>query len=454
MKVLLAEDDPVARLLAEKTLRSLGHECTTVNDGAEAWDAFSSDRPEVVLSDWIMPGLTGLELCHKIRTRPSNSYTYFIIVTSHGGLDEILEGMTAGADDYLVKPLSSDDLRARLVPAARVTSLHAQLDRQRTELEGLNRELTAIGLRDPLTGLGNRRALTEDLGQLEARAVRYGHRYCLALLDVDHFKSYNDTYGHQAGDQALQAVAEQLMGQARTGDAVYRYGGEEFLCIFPEQSTSKATVAAERMRGGLEALTIPHTGSSRGVLTLSAGLALMDAGDTRSVDEVLKEADEALYRAKRLGRNRVEHAIEHDGGSDLLRQLRQAGGLLEQTARVVDGPKLLDEAVIADLENLGGEVLTDLLSLYFDQATELVAELSGAVGDGQPITVGRTAHKLNGSSKTIGAACVSHIASELERTAKAGDLSAADKLLVRLRGGLAETRTAFRSRVPESHEDN
>ena len=126
------------------------------------------------------------------------------MVTSQVGHDEILEGMSAGADDYLLKPLDSDDLQARLIAAARVTAVHRQLGRQRIELERLNNELTAIARRDPLTGLGNRRALQEDLELLEARVTRYGHRYCMALLDVDHFKAYNDTYGHQAGDESCR----------------------------------------------------------------------------------------------------------------------------------------------------------------------------------------------------------------------------------------------------------
>jgi diguanylate cyclase (GGDEF)-like protein len=148
--------------------------------------------------------------------------------------------------------------------------------------------------------------LEEDLELLEARVIRYGHRYCMALLDVDHFKSYNDTYGHQAGDQILQTVATQLKHQARGGDALYRYGGEEFLCIFPEQSLATGTLAVERMRVGLERLAIPHGENPLGVLTISAGMAMLDPGHNRSADEVLREADEALYRAKQLGRNRVE----------------------------------------------------------------------------------------------------------------------------------------------------
>jgi two-component system chemotaxis response regulator CheY len=307
VKVLVAEDEAVSRLIVQTALQNLGHECQTASDGAEAWKAFQSSRPEVVISDWIMPGLTGLELCRNIRAFAPGDYTYFIMITSQSTPDQVVEGMRAGADDYLVKPLDTDDLESRLIAAARVTSLHRQLAQQQFELQVLNQELTAISLRDPLTGLGNRMAIDEDLDQLEARVVRYGHRYCLALLDVDYFKSYNDTYGHQAGDQALQAVAAQLKGEAREGDAVYRYGGEEFLCIFPEQFLATAAVAAERMRRGLEQSAILHAESPLGALTLSAGLAMLDPGRARSVGDVLKEADEALYRAKQLGRNRIEY---------------------------------------------------------------------------------------------------------------------------------------------------
>jgi diguanylate cyclase (GGDEF)-like protein/PAS domain S-box-containing protein len=174
------------------------------------------------------------------------------------------------------------------------------------ELEGLNKDLNVIAMRDPLTGVGNRRALDENLALLEARVTRYGHQYCLALIDVDLFKPFNDEFGHQAGDKVLQAVAAQLLDQARSGDAIYRYGGEEFLCILPEQSLQGAMIGVDRMRKGLQALGIPHAVSPHGVVTISAGLSIMGPHQVRSVVAVLKEADDALYRAKDLGRNRVE----------------------------------------------------------------------------------------------------------------------------------------------------
>ena len=156
--------------------------------------------------------------------------------------------------------------------------------------------------------------MQEDLELLDARVKRYGHRYCMALLDVDQFKSYNDTYGHQAGDQALQVVASQLKYHGRGGDAIYRYGGEEFLCILPEQSLDTGTRAIERVRSGLEGLALAHVGNPHGVLTVSAGLAMLDPDHIRRATEVLKEADDALYRAKRLGRNRVELALSPPAG--------------------------------------------------------------------------------------------------------------------------------------------
>jgi diguanylate cyclase (GGDEF)-like protein len=308
MKILVADDDPTSRLIAKVALENLGHECRTTSDGTEAWETFRSWLPEAVISDWMMPGMTGLQLCRAVRSEPPGPYTYFIMTTSQGAADEVLEGMSAGVDDYLVKPLDTDDLEARLIAAQRITSLHRDLAHQRTNLEHVNHKLTDIARRDPLTGLGNRRALEEDIELLEARVSRYGHQYCMALVDVDHFKSFNDTYGHQAGDEILQAVAAELTREARGGDEVYRYGGDEFLCIFPEQTLETGRLAVERMRAGVERLAIPHADNVGGVLTLSAGLAVLDPKKDRPAEQVLKEADEALYRAKDQGRNCVASA--------------------------------------------------------------------------------------------------------------------------------------------------
>jgi diguanylate cyclase (GGDEF)-like protein len=306
MRILVADDDAASRLIARTAFRNLGHECHTVSDGEQAWRAFHSQLPDVVISGLVMPGLTGPQLCRKIRNDGTSSYVYFVMVSGQGLLSEILEGMTAGADDYLVKPLNPDDLQLRLIAATRVIALHEQLANRRIELDELNHDLLAIARRDPLTGLGNKRALEDDLDFLEARVTRYRHRYCIALIDVDRFKSYNEAFGHQAGDRILQAVASQLKTEARSGDAIYRYGGEEFLCIFPEQSIATGIQAVERMRNAVERMAVRQAGEEGALLTVSAGVAVMDAEHPRSARVVIKEADESLHRAKRLGRNRVE----------------------------------------------------------------------------------------------------------------------------------------------------
>jgi two-component system cell cycle response regulator len=306
VKILVADDDASSRLIARVVLERLGHECDIVIDGAHAWNAFQAGHYDVVLSDWLMPGQTGVQLCENIRAHADGAQTYLILLTSRGAQAQVLEGMSAGADDYLIKPLNPEELQARLIAAERATSLHRQLADQRIQLQSLNQELSALARRDPLTGLNNRRVLQEDLDLIEARVARYGHRYCLAVLDIDRFKTYNDTYGHQAGDDVLQLVSSQLERQARAGDALYRYGGEEFLCILPEQALADAVHATQRMRASVQHLRLPHLGNDAGVITLSAGVATLDPAHRRPAQEVLKEADDALYQAKRRGRNRVE----------------------------------------------------------------------------------------------------------------------------------------------------
>jgi two-component system cell cycle response regulator len=308
MIVLAVDDDPASLMITRSAMRALGHECECVVNGEDAWKAYLSCRPDVIVSDWSMPGMSGLDLCRQIRAVESDDYTYFILVTGHGTSQEVRVGMDAGVDEYLVKPVRLGDLEARMIAAGRVTSLLHEMGRQRVELEGLNSQLKSAASLDALTGLGNRRALENDLVILEARVLRYRHSYCMSLVDVDSFKSFNDTYGHQAGDRALQAVALQIRTQARTGDSVYRYGGDELLCIFPEQSIANSRIAIERMLTGVEQLAIPHATAPQGILTFSAGLARMDPDRPRPVSEVLKEADDSLYLGKKQGRNRISHA--------------------------------------------------------------------------------------------------------------------------------------------------
>ncbi|HET6382261.1 MAG TPA: diguanylate cyclase [Armatimonadota bacterium] len=306
MKIVVAEDDAASLLTLQSIVRKLGHDCVTASDGAEAWRLIEDAAPEVVISDWMMPGMSGPDLCRRVREM-SSDYIYFVLLTGLGDQEHVRMGMQAGADDYLCKPFDHAALEVRLLVAARVTQLHRELSRQRAELERLNQQLYEQARQDPLTGLSNRLRLREDMEQLQARSARYGHNYAVAICDIDNFKLFNDHYGHLAADEALCRVARTLLEHERSGDGVYRFGGEEFLFILPEQNTSSALLAMERMRKAVEELAIPHEALPiPGVVTISAGVAAPQNSLGNDPYLLLKAADSALYLAKRAGRNRVK----------------------------------------------------------------------------------------------------------------------------------------------------
>jgi two-component system cell cycle response regulator len=310
MRILIADDDVTCRLVLQKTVEKLGHACVAATDGAEAWREFQAAPFDVVITDWMMPGLPGPELCRRVRQRTDDGYTYVILATALGRHENVLEGMEAGADDYLTKPVVPFDLRARLIAAHRVTELHKQVRRFNEELERLNMELAQQARTDALTGLGNRLRLHEDLQSYHERAVRTGRWYCLALCDLDEFKRYNDTYGHIDGDDALRRVAGALGRSTRATDRAYRYGGEEFVVLFANQTLEQGARGAERLRQAVENLGIPHDGRSiPGVMTISVGVSAFDPAGDDPPAALLEAADEALYRAKREGRNRVVPAM-------------------------------------------------------------------------------------------------------------------------------------------------
>lgn len=306
MRVLAVEDDPMTLMIVSGVVEAAGHECLTAADGAAAWELLQGAGADVVISDWRMPVMDGLELCRRIRA-DIDGYTYVVLATSRSDRSEVLAGMQAGADDYLTKPLDLADLKVRLIAAERVTALHARLAEQQAELERLNAELAESARVDALTGLFNRRALAEDLPRMLARCERHGHELSLVMLDVDHFKGYNDHFGHGAGDEALASVAAVLMSSGRTTDLFYRYGGEEFLCLFP-QGSAAAVAAAERLRRAVEDLGLQHPPSGHGVVTVSAGVSTWSRGGAVTSKALLADADAALYVAKADGRNVVRVA--------------------------------------------------------------------------------------------------------------------------------------------------
>ena len=318
MRILVAEDNAASRLILEAALKSLGHDCVLARDGNEAWQLFQNGGADAVISDRMMPGIDGVELCHRIRELDGAAYTYFIFLTAFDKKAEVISGMEAGADDYLVKPLDVDELKMRLLVASRVTSLHRQLSQQSVELEQLNRQLFEQSREDALTKLGNRLKLREDLEIISTRTERYGHSYSAVMCDVDFFKAYNDSKGHLAGDVVLRAVARTLLKTCRSDDQLYRFGGEEFLVLLPEQSLESGVQVAERCRQAIEEMALPHGANpDSGVVTISAGVASLTQAETKSMQAWLKEADAALYRAKHSGRNRVVGREKHGGEQEL-----------------------------------------------------------------------------------------------------------------------------------------
>jgi diguanylate cyclase (GGDEF)-like protein len=307
VRILVAEDDPTSALILRRSVERLGHECTVRRDGCEAWERYVEDSPDVLITDWMMPGMDGPELVRRIRE--DGRYCYVLMLSALDDDQHALAGMSAGADGYLTKPLDAVQLKLALIAAGRMTALHRKLEEREAELEALNRRLAVESRRDPLTGVANRLAMREDLERLDETHRRYGRGYALALVDVDHFKAYNDRYGHLVGDEALRRVAEAIGRGLRTVDQVYRYGGEEILVVLPEQTLDAAHQVLERLRLTVETTAIAHEGNPpAGVVTVSAGVAAADEGMGADVQAVLRAADDALYAAKGSGRNRVQAA--------------------------------------------------------------------------------------------------------------------------------------------------
>jgi two-component system cell cycle response regulator len=308
VRVLVADDEATTRLVVKAVVQKLGHECLVANDGDRAWSLLQATPIDVLITDWMMPGLDGPELCRRVRGRPTDgyAYTYTVLATVMSDRADVLVGMQAGADDYLIKPLDPFDVQTRLIAAERVTVLHSQIADYRVQLERLNGELSEQARTDPLTQLGNRLRLREDLQIVHARAQRHGSPYSIAMCDLDHFKTYNDTYGHPEGDKALQRIAAVLASDLRAGDTAYRYGGEEFIVLYPDEHLTEAVIAATHLRQTIETLAIPHTGNDpHGRLTISVGVATCQPSQHHTAAAILEQADQALYAAKQQGRNQV-----------------------------------------------------------------------------------------------------------------------------------------------------
>ena len=292
MKVLIAEDEPISLHILESTLRKWRYDVVVTRDGNQAWEILQrDDAPPLAILDWMMPGMNGLELCSKIRTASNTKYIYTILLTSKGSKEDIIAGLESGADDYIVKPFVPEELRWRVHIGQRIIDLEERL-----------RKLASI---DYLTGVLNRRSLMERLEAEFNRSRRENTPLSVIMADIDFFKSVNDRFGHHAGDLVLQEFARCLIKGSRSYDFIGRFGGEEFVVCCPGAANQQALSIAERMREMVESLTIFSPECKESIrITASFGVAWEHENDPL-VDSIIQRADEALYRAKKEGRNRV-----------------------------------------------------------------------------------------------------------------------------------------------------
>jgi diguanylate cyclase (GGDEF)-like protein len=317
MKILIAEDDLTARTILAGILKKWGYEVQAVKDGQSAWDVLQQpDAPRLVILDWMMPGLDGLEVIRRVRASLIDQPPYIILLTSKDEKGDVLSGLETGANDYIRKPFDHEELYARIRVGQRTIELQ-------TSLYETQQTLAHHATHDHLTGILNRRAILDQLSkelarakrQLESRSSAQGPLVCtIGFFDIDHFKAINDQHGHQIGDEVLKGIAQILAGQLRPYDSFGRLGGDEFLVVAPEINTENARQLFERLLTAI-AKTKIMTGSGEFSISVSLGTASSAGND--DLDQLLESADSAMYRAKRAGGNRVEVAAARESHDNL-----------------------------------------------------------------------------------------------------------------------------------------
>ena len=310
--ILLAEDDPVTRMLMTRFLKKAGYEVVAVADGSQALERMTERYYPILVTDWEMPEMDGVELCKAVRSLQLDGYVYALLLTARDSKENIIAGLEAGADDYLVKPVHEPELVARLNAGRRILALEHSL-------RAANERNRVLSITDALTGAYNRRYLMEQLPRELERCRRYASPLSVLMCDIDHFKRLNDVQGHAAGDEVLvQFVARVQKSIRKTSDWVARYGGEEFLIVLPETGYEGAVLAAEKMRLMMTASPFATRGGAA-VVTASFGVAATAPHGpdlTLSLEALIRTADECLYRSKQAGRN-CTHGVEMSAAPDL-----------------------------------------------------------------------------------------------------------------------------------------
>jgi diguanylate cyclase (GGDEF)-like protein len=304
MRILIGEDDPIARRKVEVLLQKWGFEVDVAGDGTEAWRILQQEgSPRFAILDWMMPGMNGTQICQELRKLEGRHYSYLLLLTAKDHQDDIVEGLDAGADEYLCKPFNPSELRARIRAGCRILELQERLI---AASEALRIEAT----HDRLTGLWNRAAILDVLKRELGRGAREASPVAVVIADVDHFKQINDSYGHLTGDAALREVARRMQSEVRPYDALGRYGGEEFLIVCPGCDPDGAQALAERLRlsACAKPLSLPE-----GIFSVTISLGVISSDGLNEPEALIRAADEALYRAKKRGRDCVELAGQEAG---------------------------------------------------------------------------------------------------------------------------------------------
>jgi two-component system cell cycle response regulator len=298
MRILIAEDDFTSRSMLTAILKKWGYDPVVTEDGNAAWDALQQPAaPKLVLLDWNMPKMDGLDVCRRLRESESANSSYIILLTGRGEKNDIVQGLEAGANDYISKPYDSDELQARIRVGQRMLELQSSLAEARDAL-------ARLAMHDPLTGIYNRRAILGRLASEISRARREGGNLSIGMCDIDHFKKVNDIYGHQVGDEVLIAFTQCIQSQLREYDYLGRYGGEEFLIIAAGAKGNVEKSIYERLRSQVAKNEVQTKAASLSI-TVSIGVASGTGQST--VDDLVAAADAALYQAKADGRNRVNY---------------------------------------------------------------------------------------------------------------------------------------------------
>lgn len=306
MKILIVDDSATIRAGLRNLLEKMGHTVAEADDGVQALAAYRSDKPELVLIDVMMPVMDGYEAARRMRKFSPEEWVPIIFLSSKEADQDLDRAIEAGGDDYLVKPVSFVVLNAKIRALHRIETMRTKLLEMSHELAVANRELEKLSRQDGLTGIANRRCFDSYLQVEVRRAARERQPLSLILADIDHFKAFNDRFGHQAGDDCLRQVAGTLSSAGRRpADLVARYGGEEFAMVLPGTMLDGAVDVAQAVSRGIADLAIAHThsDSSQGI-TLSLGIVSLVPDQDTTPEDLIQRADRALYQAKEQGRNR------------------------------------------------------------------------------------------------------------------------------------------------------